>query len=256
MAELDIAIVPILGDNYAYLLTDRATGSRAVVDPGEAGPVLAHLQENGQGLDWIILTHHHRDHVGGVAEVKAATGARTVGPRGEAETIGGLDGTVGEGDRFELGRSMAKVLETPGHTRSPATWWFEEAKALFPGDTLFVMGCGRLIERDAEAMWRSLSKLAALPEDTRVYCGHEYTLANARFAVGIDPTNEALRRRLEEVRALREGGRPTVPSTIGQERATNPFLRAADPAIRRHLGMERASDAEVFAEIRRRKDRA
>jgi hydroxyacylglutathione hydrolase len=256
MAGLDVRILPILNDNYAYLLTDEATGERAVVDPGEAGPILDHLRQGGLDLGWIILTHHHGDHVAGAGEVKAATGARTVGPRGEAAKIGGLDREVGDGDSFALGQSVAKIIETPGHTRAPATFWFEDAKVLLPGDTLFVLGCGRLIEDSAEAMWNSLWKLMQLPSETLVYCGHEYTAANARFARTIDPENENLRQRAEEIEAKRSRGEPTVPSTIGLEKATNPFLRANDPAIRRHLGLERASDADVFAEIRRRKDAA
>ena len=256
MAELGIEIIPILRDNYAFLLTDEATGVTAVVDPGEAGPVLDRLGQGGRELDWILITHHHGDHTGGSAELKARTGCRIVGPEAEAARIPGLDVGVSEGETFELGASRAALIATPGHTVGPISYHFPDAQALFCGDTLFVMGCGRLIEGDAPTMWASLEKLMALPDATRVYCGHEYTLANARFAVTVDPENHALRDRLRAVEAARDAGRPTVPSTLAEEKATNPFLRAGDPAIRRQLGLEGASNAAVFAEIRRRKDRA
>ena len=252
--SLAVEIVPLLSDNYGYLLTDSETGATAVVDPAEAGPVLARLRERGGRLDWILLTHHHGDHVAGTAELVAATGARVAGAGADAHRLPPLDRALAEGDRFELGRSTARVLATPGHTTGHLSFLFEESGDLFCADTLFVMGCGRLIEGDAPTMWASLQKLAALPEATRVWCGHEYTQANARFALSVDPDNAALRARAAEVDRLRAEGRPTVPSTIGAERATNPFLRAADPSIRRRLGLERASDAAVFAALRRAKD--
>jgi hydroxyacylglutathione hydrolase len=256
MDGLTIEVVPILKDNYAFLLTDRASGRRAVVDPGEAGPVLGRLGRDGGGVDLVLLTHHHGDHTGGVAAVVAATGARVVGPAAEAARIAGLDAQVREGDTVALGASVARVLATPGHTAGHIAFVLDTAGALFCGDTLFVMGCGRLLERDAATMWGSLTKLMGLPDATRVYCGHEYTAANARFALTVDPDNPALVERAAEVERLRAAGLPTVPSTIGEEKATNPFLRAGDPAIRARLDLERASDAEVFAEIRARKDKA
>ncbi|MDX6750356.1 hydroxyacylglutathione hydrolase [Geminicoccaceae bacterium 1502E] len=253
MAAVEITLLPMLDDNYAYFLVDPATGTTGVVDPAEAAPVLAHL--GGRRLDWILLTHHHADHIAGVPELKELTGARVAGPRSERQRIGSMDLELGEGDGFSFGEQPVAVLETPGHTRGHISFWFRTGDAVFCGDTLFALGCGRLFEGDAATMWRSLGKLAALPDATRVYCGHEYTLSNARFALGIDPGNEALRRRAEDIERLRAAGQPTIPSTIGVEKATNPFLRPADPAIRKQLGLEQASDAEVFGEIRRRKDR-
>lgn len=254
MSRLEIELVPILSDNYVYLLNEATSGTTGVVDPGVAEPVLARLEERGLSLDWILATHHHPDHTGGIEEVKKATGCRVVGPG--TGTVPEVDVKVGEGDRFELGGAVAQVFETPGHTSDHITYWFEKESALFCADTLFALGCGRLFEGTAEQMWASLEKLRALPDDARVYCGHEYTLSNARFAVTVDPENAALRKRLEEIEKLREADRPTIPSELGVEKRTNPFLRPDDPAIRAHLGMEKASDAEVFGEIRRRKDNA
>ncbi|MEK0084493.1 hydroxyacylglutathione hydrolase [Benzoatithermus flavus] len=256
MARLEIELIPALSDNYIYLLHEPQQGMTAVVDPAEAGPVLEALRRRGSRLDLALITHHHADHIGGLLELKARTGCRAVGPRADAHRIPGLDQLVDEGDRVVLGALTAAVIATPGHTSGHISYWFPEAEALFCADTLFALGCGRLFEGDAPTMWRSLQKLAALPDATRVYCGHEYTLSNARFALTIDPDNPRLRERAAEVEAVRARGEPTIPSTIGLEKATNPFLRAADPAIRRRLGLEQAPDFEVFGEIRRRKDRA
>ncbi len=256
MPQLEVELLPVLTDNYVYLIHDPATGASGVVDPALAEPVLRRLKELERGLDWALITHHHDDHIGGLAELKAATGCRAIGPRADAARIPGLNVTVCEGDEVRFGGQRVLVFETPGHTRGHVSYWFPEGEALFCGDTLFALGCGRLFEGDAATMWRSLGKLMALPDATRVYCGHEYTLSNARFAVGIDPENQALARRATDIAAMRERGAPTIPSTIGLEKATNPFLRAGDPALRRHLGMESASDAEVFGEIRLRKDKS
>ncbi|HVR30504.1 MAG TPA: hydroxyacylglutathione hydrolase [Thermoanaerobaculia bacterium] len=255
MSRLDIEILPILSDNYVYLLRDPAKGATAVVDPGVAGPVLTRLEEAGWGLDWILSTHHHQDHTGGNLELKQRTGCRIAGPAGERDAIPGIDVELAEGDRFPLGEAEAVILETPGHTRGHISYWFEGSSAVFCADTLFALGCGRVFEGTPPQMWASLQKLAALPPATRVYCGHEYTQSNARFAVTVDPQNSALARRAADVDRLRAAGRPTVPSTLGEELETNPFLRAGDPGIRRVLGMTDAPDADVFAEIRRRKDR-
>jgi hydroxyacylglutathione hydrolase len=256
MASLEVELLPILADNYAFLLRDTATGASGVVDPGTAEPVLRRLRELGRGLDWAFVTHHHGDHVGGLREVAEATGCRVVGPRAEAARIPGLDVTVAEGDELRFGAQRVVVLETPGHTRGHVSYWLPDGEALFCGDTLFALGCGRLLEGDAETMWRSLGKLAALPDATRVFCGHEYTQSNARFALGVDPEHQALTARAKEFEATRARGAPTVPTTIGAEKATNPFLRADDPALRRRLGLERATAAQVFGELRRRKDAA
>jgi hydroxyacylglutathione hydrolase len=253
---LQIELLPLLSDNYAYLLLDPAEGTSGVVDPGEAGPVLAALRERGrERLDLILCTHHHGDHVAGVAALKDAfAGCRVVGPAGEAARIPGLDRGVAEGEEVEFGRARLRVIETPGHTRGHVSLHDPEVAAVFCGDTLFALGCGRLLEGDAPMMWRSLAKLAALPGDTRVYCGHEYTQSNARFALSVDPDNAALVDRAAGVDRARAAGRPTIPATIGEERATNPFLRVADPAIRAKLGLRDAPDEQVLGELRRRKD--
>jgi hydroxyacylglutathione hydrolase len=252
---LEIERLPLLSDNYAWLLLDPDTGASGVVDPGEAAPVLARLEALGRGLDWILATHHHGDHIGGSRELKARTGCRMAGPRADAGRIPGLDVLLAEGDRFSFGSREAEVIETPGHTRGHITFWFAADRALFCGDTLFALGCGRLFEGDAATMWRSLGKLKALPDDALVHCGHEYTQSNARFALSVDPANPDLRARAAEIDTLRARGEPTVPSRLGVERRTNPFLRPDDPAIRAGLGMAGASDAEVFGAIRARKDR-
>ncbi len=257
---LVVEVVPLLADNYAYLLVDETSGSCAVVDPGEAAPLLEPLRARGNRLDWILLTHHHTDHIGGAIELARRFRARIAGAAADADRLPPLDRRLVEGDTLALGALTVRTLATPGHTRHHIAFLVEDTQRpaqpsdLFCGDTLFIMGCGRLFEGDAATMWNTLEKLAALPETTRIWCGHEYTLANARFALSVDPDNPALRARLNEVEQLRAQGRPTVPSTIAQERATNPFLRARDPAIRRRLGLERATDAEVFAALRRAKD--
>jgi hydroxyacylglutathione hydrolase len=255
MAQLEIEQIPALSDNYVYLIREPRAGVTGVVDPAVAAPVLEQLQARGWKLDWILSTHHHVDHTGGNLELKAATGCRIAGPKADAARIPGIDVGLAEGDRFALGGAEAEVFETPGHTSGHISYWFAGAKALFCADTLFSLGCGRLFEGTPALMWRSLGKFADLPDDALVYCAHEYTQANARFALTVDPDNSALRARAEEIVRLRATGKPTVPSTLGAERAANPFLRPHDPAIRKRLGMERASDEEVFAEIRGRKDR-
>jgi hydroxyacylglutathione hydrolase len=255
MAQLLIEQIPVLSDNYVYLAHEPAAGVTGVIDPAVAAPVLERLRDRGWRLDWIFTTHHHADHTGGNLELKNATGCKVAGARADAGRIPGIDLQLGEGDRFRLGEAEAQVFETPGHTSGHISYWFEDAKALFCADTLFSLGCGRLFEGTPAQMWNSLEKLARLPDDAVVWCGHEYTQSNARFALTVDPDNPALRKRAEEVDRLRAAGRPTVPSGLGEEKAANPFLRPADPAIRRQLGMEGAGDVEVFAELRRRKDR-
>lgn len=252
--SLRVEIVPLLSDNYGYLLEDEATGAIGCVDPAEAAPVLARIKERGGRLDWILLTHHHGDHVAGVGELVAATGARVAGAAADAHRLPPLDRALAEGDRLALGASIARILATPGHTSGHIAYLFETTGDLFCADTLFALGCGRLLEGDAATMWASLLKLAALPPATRVWCGHEYTQSNARFALAVDPDNAALRARAQAVDRRRAEGQPTVPSTIGDELATNPFLRASDPSIRRRLSLEAASDAQVFAALRKAKD--
>jgi hydroxyacylglutathione hydrolase len=255
MTQLEIEQIPVLSDNYVYLVHEPQAGVTAVVDPAVAAPVLERLRQRGRTLDWILSTHHHADHTGGNLELKQATGCRIAGARKDAARIPGIDLGLVEGDRFELGQARAEVFETPGHTLGHISYWFAAPKALFCADTLFSLGCGRVFEGNFEQMWRSLSKLAALPDDATVYCAHEYTQSNARFALSVDPDNPALKARAAEVERQRAAGRPTVPTMLGEERKANPFLRPHDPAIRQRLGLADASDAEVFAELRRRKDR-
>jgi hydroxyacylglutathione hydrolase len=254
MAQLEIEQIPVLSDNYVYLVHEPAAGVTAAVDP-VVEPVLERLAARGWKLDWILSTHHHADHTGGNLELKEKTGCRVAGARKDEARIPGIDLKLAEGDRFQLGEVDAQVFETPGHTSGHISFWFPDAKALFCADTLFSLGCGRVFEGTYEQMWNSLSKLAALPDDAMVYCGHEYSQANARFALTVDPDNKALQARAAEIDRQRAAGQPTVPTRLDAERAANPFLRAGDPAIRKRLGLESASDVEVFAEIRRRKDR-
>jgi hydroxyacylglutathione hydrolase len=251
---MQIEQLPVLRDNYVYLLHDPGTGACAAVDPSEAAPVLAALDRNGWRLSHILNTHHHHDHTGGNLELKRATACTIIGYQRDAARLPGLDTGVIEGDEVVFGNQVAEVFEIPGHTFGHIAFWFADARALFCGDTLFSLGCGRLFEGTPEMMWSSLSKLRELPSDTRVYCGHEYTENNARFATSIDPHNPALRRRAAHVLGLRRAGKPTVPSLLGEERAANPFLRADDPALQQAVGLTGADPVAVFAEIRRRKD--
>ena len=219
---------PCLSDNYGFLIRDEATGKTACIDTPDAGAILAELKTLGWGLDFILNTHWHQDHAGGNAEVKAATGATIVAPR-EVEKISAIDRLVGDGDIVMLGETSLAVMETGGHTMGHISYFDADDQIAFVGDTLFALGCGRLFEGTPEQMWTSLSRLAALPDETAVYCAHEYTASNARFALSIDDS-PALTARAREVFAARERGEPTVPTTIAREKATNPFLRAGDAA--------------------------
>ncbi|PPB79893.1 hydroxyacylglutathione hydrolase [Albidovulum inexpectatum] len=252
---LEIVTVPCLSDNYAFIAHDPATGATAVVDVPETSPILNALRDRGWKASHILITHHHADHVDGVKALAAATGAKVVGAAADANRLPSLDIAVAEGDVVRIGIEEARVMEVPGHTVGHVAYHFPVAAVAFTGDTLMALGCGRVFEGTMEQMWTSLSRLAALPPQTLICSGHEYTLTNGRFALTIEPDNPELVKRVEAVRVAREQGRPTVPSTLAEELATNPFLRAGEPAIKRTLKMEGASDAEVFAEIRRRKDR-
>ena len=253
MAPLEIELFPCRSDNFGVLLHDPETGATVSIDAPEEKPILDALARRGWALSHIFTTHHHGDHVEANLALKKRFGATVIGPA--RESIPGIDRKVDGGDTFDFAGRRVEVIATPGHTRGHICFHLPEEKLLFAADTLFALGCGRLFEGTPADMWVSLSKLAALPDETTVYFGHEYTLSNARFAKTVDPDNAALVKRVAEIEALRAKGDFTAPTTIGLEKATNPFLRAADPAIRRHLGMERESDAEVFAEIRGRKDR-
>lgn len=255
MAPLDIDLFSCRSDNFGVLLHDPVTGLTASIDAPEEKAILDALARRGWTLSHIFTTHHHGDHVEANLPLKARFGATIVGPAREAARIPGIDRTVDGGDAFDFAGRRVEVIATPGHTAGHVSYHLPEEKLLFAADTLFALGCGRLFEGTAADMWQSLSKLARLPDETRVYFGHEYTLSNARFAVTVDPDNAALARRAAEIERLRADGAFTAPTTIGVEKETNPFLRAGDPAIRRHLGMEGAGDAEVFGEIRARKDR-
>lgn len=252
----EIELVPCLTDNYAVILHDPASGTTLLVDAPDVSPIAEALERRGWRLTHILITHHHRDHVAGLAELRMKSGARAIGPAEEAERIGDLDTTVRDGDRLVIGPFAIEVIATPGHTLGHVSYHLPEQGFLFSGDTLFALGCGRLLEGTAEQMWTSLGRLAALPANTLVYCGHEYTLSNARFALTIEPGNVALVQRAAAVAELREAGRPTIPSTIGMERATNPFLRVGEPAVATAAGLAGAPALDVFAAIRRMKDRA
>jgi len=251
---LQIAPVPMLTDNYAYLIHDQGSGATAILDPSEAEPGLKAAAARGWAITHVLDTHHHNDHCGGNLGIKQATGAKVVGPAYDRDRIPGIDIAVDEKSGFDFAGHHADVLFIPGHTKGHIAFHFRGERALFCGDTLFSLGCGRMFEGTAPMMWASLDKLRRLPAETRVYCGHEYTAANARFAVTIDPANEALRRREEEVARLRARAEPSIPSTMGEECAANPFLRADDPALAAAVGLPDAPPAQVFGEIRRRKD--
>jgi hydroxyacylglutathione hydrolase len=219
--------IPVLSDNYVWLVHEPESGETTVIDPAVAEPVLAEAERRGWRIGQIWNTHWHPDHTGGNAAIKAATGCLITGPAAEADRIPTLDRQVREGDRVALGRVEAEVIEVPAHTAGHIAYWLRGEETAFVGDTLFAMGCGRLFEGTAAQMHDNLQRLSQLPESTRVYCAHEYTLANARFAVTVEPDNEALRARFAEVQAARAAGEATVPTTIALERATNPFMRAA-----------------------------
>jgi hydroxyacylglutathione hydrolase len=242
---IDVHQFACLDDNYGYLVRDRASGLAAAIDTPDADAVLKAVNDTAWTLAFIFNTHWHADHAGGNAAVKAATGCEIVGPE-EVTRIAPLDRRVGEGDEVKLGETVFRVIDTGGHTLGHISYYDAKDRMAFVGDTLFALGCGRLFEGTAEQMWGSLSKLAALPDDTTVYCAHEYTAANARFALSVDP-DPALKARADQVFAARARGEWTVPTTIGAEKATNPFLRA--PALRPEL-----EPAAAFGAIRAAKD--
>jgi hydroxyacylglutathione hydrolase len=251
-----IHLFPCLQDNYGVLLHDPATGATAAIDAPEAAPVEAALKATGWRLSDILVTHHHADHTGGIAELKAHHRCRVVAPHGEAARIPLVDETVRENDKVRVGGLEGRVIETPGHTAGHISYVFPADKLAFVGDTLFSIGCGRVIEGTPEMMWQSLLKLRGLPDDTRIYCGHEYTKANIRFAKSIESGNSALNAREQEVEKLLAAHKPTIPSTIGEEKAANPFLRADVPEVAKSVGLAGQPAWKVFAEIRERKNRS
>jgi hydroxyacylglutathione hydrolase len=252
---LTILQLPVLNDNYIYLIHDPVSFETAAVDPAVAQPVLDALNQKGWRLTAVLNTHHHSDHVGGNLELKQKTGCTIIAPLSDQHRIPGLDLGVADGDVITLGKHPAKVISTPGHTSGHVVYHFANDNMLFCGDTLFVMGCGRLFEGTAEQMWHSLQKLKALPEPTQIYCAHEYTQTNGRFALTVEPDNQELQQRMGIVNQLRAEHLPTVPSTIEQELATNPFFREDSLALQETIKMAGKKPVEVFAEVRRLKDR-
>ncbi|MFO1143734.1 MAG: hydroxyacylglutathione hydrolase [Amaricoccus sp.] len=251
---LEIVTVPCLRDNYAYLVRDAATGQVGLVDAPEPAPIEAALSDRGWKLDLILITHHHADHIDGVNVLRGRYHAQVAGAAADKHRLPALDVELKGGDTIAIGESVAQVFEVPGHTVGHIAYWFAEAKAVFTADSLMVMGCGRLFEGTPEQMWGTLTTLAALPDDTMVYSGHEYAESNIRFALSVDGENPALRARAAEIAAMRQMGGATVPARLDLERETNPFLRAADAGFKAQLGLKGSPDAQVFAEIRRRKD--
>jgi hydroxyacylglutathione hydrolase len=243
-----------LSDNFAAILRDSASNMVAVIDAPEAGPIVKALDEAKWKLTHILVTHKHADHIQGIPELKERYKAKVIGPRAEASQIPTLDIQIGEPDTVEVGSLRARVFDTPGHTAGHICYWFDKEKLLFSADTLFALGCGRPFERPAPVLWESLLKLRKLPDDTVVYCGHEYTLANARFSITVDPGNAALKARLAQIEKARAANKPTVPFTLGKDRATNPFLRADEPSVAEAIGMAGADPATVFTELRERKN--
>ena len=250
-----IVTIPCLSDNYAYLLRDSASGATALIDAPEAAPIEAELERRGWTLDQLWITHHHNDHIGAVGALRDRFDCKVVGAAADAQRLPPLDHAVGEGDTVSLGGLTADVIDVSGHTVGHIAFHVPAAKAVFTADSLMALGCGRLFEGSAERMWQSLSKLAALPLETEVYSGHEYTASNAKFALSLDGSNPNLVARAAAITAARAQGEPTVPANLKDEIATNPFLRASNTAFKASLGMADATDAEVFAEVRARKDR-
>ncbi|MEM6549288.1 MAG: hydroxyacylglutathione hydrolase [Pseudomonadota bacterium] len=249
---VEIVTIPCRSDNYAYLVHDRASGQVALVDAPEVAPIQAALADRDWTLSQIWITHHHDDHVTGVADLR--DGAKVIGHTKDRARLPPLDLELSEGELVHLGETDAKILDVSGHTIGHIAYVIEEVPAAFTADSLMALGCGRVFEGTHAMMWDSLSKFADMPDETAIYSGHNYGVANGKFALSIEPTNQALRDRIARIEAANTAGRPIVPATLGEERATNPFLRAVEPSVKAALGLTGADDAATFAEIRRRKD--
>jgi hydroxyacylglutathione hydrolase len=255
MPTLDLAQFIVRSDNFAVLLHDPESGQTAAIDAPEADPMIEALQARGWTLTHILVTHKHFDHIEGIPALQAAYECEVIGPEASAAETGMYDRTVKDGDSLRFAGREVRVIATPGHTLDHVSYYMPGEGLVFVADTIFSLGCGRVIEGDHAMMWDSIRKLRALPDATVLYCGHEYTLANGKFAMTVDPDNAALKTRFAEVEALSAGGKPALPTTIAQEKATNPFLRADDTGLMRNLGMAGAKPAAIFAEIRTRKDK-
>ncbi len=251
---LEVVQFPCLSDNYGYLIHDTEANLTATIDTPEVGPINDALAARGWSLTHILNTHHHFDHAGGNLALKEQWHCTIVGSGPDAERIPGIDVQVTDGDQYTFGNHTAQIFDVSGHTIGHIAYYFPDDKILFSGDALFALGCGRLFEGTPAQMWQSLTKLIQLPDDTTVYCAHEYTQGNARFALSVEPENDALQARAKQIDALRAEGKPTVPSTLGDEKATNPFLRPDSPALQHNPGLDGGDLVAVFAETRRRKD--
>lgn len=249
-----VEMFPCREDNFGYLIHDEASGATAAIDAPDANAIRQALKRTGWTLSQIFITHHHSDHTEGVAELKSEFGLKVTGPQAEASKIDHLDTLVAEGDTIALGNTSFKIYETPGHTLGHIVYHAPDDKIIFTADALFSLGCGRMFEGTPDPMWAALAKLRELPDETLIYCGHEYTAANAKFALSIDPDNKALQNRVEEVRQQRAQNKPTLPVTLGAEKAQNPFLRADDPTIAAALNLTGSAPADVFAALRKAKD--
>ena len=249
-----IRVFPCLSDNFGVLLHDPLTRATAAIDAPEAKPIIAVLEREGWHLTDILITHHHADHVGGVQELKTRYNCRVYAPHDKKVAIANVDTRLAEGDRVRVGRFNARVLETPGHTLDHISYVFDDEKLLFAADTLFSIGCGRVIEGNHAMMWNSLLKLRDLPDDMNLYCGHEYTSANIKFAFSIEPDNEALKARARQVVTQLMNRQPTIPTTLGEEKKANVFLRADAPEVAAAVGMAGRDAADVFGEVRERKN--
>lgn len=255
-STLEIVLIPCLTDNYGVIVHAPGSGQTASIDAPDGAALRAALEARDWPLHTIFTTHHHADHTGGIAALKAHYGCQVIGPETEADRIPGIDRTVTEKTPLTFDGLTVRVIETPGHTLGHVSYHFPDAKLAFTGDTLFALGCGRIFEGDPEMMFNSMQKLAGLPGDTTIYCGHEYTLSNGRFALSVEPENEALVKRMADIEGLRADSKPTLPTTIATEKATNPFLRTHSSAIRARLGMLGKPDWQIFGRLREMKNKA